>query len=141
MTLDQIQRVLDAADAPYHVKVYLAGGRTIVGQLAGSFDDGVLGITTHSGPARSNRIKNITTRLARIYHCTRTRRFRAPSGWRSSSGLGSGNSNQCRVGRGPCQRVRRIVCLYESCPRSVATTCAAPARWRKLLAIADEVIE
>ena len=65
----------------------------------------------------------------------------ALSGWRSSSGLGSGNSNQCCVGRGPCQRVRRIVCLYESCPRSVATTCAAPARWRKLLAIADEVIE
>jgi hypothetical protein len=27
----------------------------------------------------SNRIKNITTRLARTYHCTRTRRFRAPS--------------------------------------------------------------
>jgi hypothetical protein len=25
MTLDQIQRVFDAADAPYHVKVYLAG--------------------------------------------------------------------------------------------------------------------
>jgi hypothetical protein len=49
MTLDQIQRVFDAAGAPSHVKVYLAGGATIVGQSAGSFDDEVLGIITHSG--------------------------------------------------------------------------------------------
>jgi len=84
----------------------------------------------------SNRIKNITTSS----HALITAQGRADSA-RRRAGDGLGEFEPMPCGRGPCQRVRRIVCLYESCPRSVATTCAAPARWRKLLAIADEVIE